>query len=143
MKHRIGCSSRRRSGQLDRSPRGGSTSRRPPSRWPARPARRSIAAVLSADGTRPDKNWKDFDITEAAVLAVLGAKPDSAVGLLTQGNKRATVFVPTDAAFRSLVRDRHRHRHRRPRPRLSTPLPRWAWTRSRPSCSTTSSRARR
>ncbi len=66
---------------------------------------KSIAAVLSADGTRLDKNWKDFDITEAAVLAVLAAKPDSAVGLLTQGNKRATVFVPTDAAFRSLVRD--------------------------------------
>ena len=65
----------------------------------------SIAAVLGTDGTKLDKNWQDFDLTEAAVLAVLEANPDSPVGLLTQGNKRATVFVPTDAAFRSLVRD--------------------------------------
>lgn len=66
---------------------------------------RSVAKVLAADGNRFDRNWGDFDITEKAVLAVLEAKPDSAVKLLTQGSKRATVFVPTDNAFRLLVGD--------------------------------------
>lgn len=65
----------------------------------------SLAAVLGADGTKLDKNWKDFDLTEAAVLAVLDAKPDSPVGLLTQGDQRATAFIPTDQAFRLLVKD--------------------------------------
>lgn len=72
---------------------------------PAAQGNKSIAKVLAADGNRFDKNWGDFDITEKAVLAVLKAKPDSAVKLLTQGSKRATVFVPTDNAFRLLVRD--------------------------------------
>ena len=66
---------------------------------------RSLAKVLAADGTRFDHRWGDFDITEAAVLAVLKAKPDSPVGLLTKGGQRATAFVPTDAAFRHLVHD--------------------------------------
>ncbi|GGO74326.1 fasciclin domain-containing protein [Nocardioides deserti] len=66
---------------------------------------KSLAAVLGADGTKLDKSWKDFDLTEAAVLAVLDAKPDSPVGLLTQGDQRATAFVPTDRAFRLLVKD--------------------------------------
>ncbi|WKN48318.1 fasciclin domain-containing protein [Nocardioides sp. Arc9.136] len=65
----------------------------------------SLAEVLAADGTKLDKNGKDFDLTEAAVLAVLDAKPGSPVGLLAQGGKRATAFIPTDNAFRLLVRD--------------------------------------
>lgn len=66
---------------------------------------RSLATVLAADGTKFDHSWGDFDITEAAVLAVLKAKPDSPVGLLTKGGQRATAFIPTDAAFRHLVHD--------------------------------------
>jgi len=66
---------------------------------------RSLAKVLAADGTRFDHNWKDFDILEKAVLTVLHAKPDSPVGVLTQGKKRLTAFIPTDAAFRRLVKD--------------------------------------
>jgi uncharacterized surface protein with fasciclin (FAS1) repeats len=72
---------------------------------PAAQGNRSLAKVLAADGTRFDKKWGDFDITEAAVLAVLKAKPDSSVALLTQGRKRATAFLPTDRAFRRLVGD--------------------------------------
>ncbi|WP_134738628.1 fasciclin domain-containing protein [Nocardioides sp. 503] len=72
---------------------------------PAAQGNRSLAKVLAADGTRFDKKWGDFDITEAAVLAVLKAKPDSPVALLTQGRKRATAFLPTDRAFRRLVGD--------------------------------------
>lgn len=66
---------------------------------------RSLAKVLAADGTRFDHNWKDFDILEKAVLTVLHAKPDSPVGVLAQGKKRLTAFIPTDAAFRRLVKD--------------------------------------
>ncbi len=47
---------------------------------------RSLAAVLTADGNRFDRNWQDYDIVTEAVLAVLAAKPDSPVGLLTKGN---------------------------------------------------------
>ena len=53
----------------------------PPPPWPPPPRRSratekagttSLAEVLAADGTKFDKNWKDFDILEAAVVAVLG-----------------------------------------------------------------------
>ncbi|HET9419683.1 MAG TPA: fasciclin domain-containing protein [Nocardioides sp.] len=71
---------------------------------PAAPGDRSLAAVLAADGNKYDTNPFDFDITEKAVLAVLGAKPGSAVGALTDGSTRLTAFVPTDQAFRFLVR---------------------------------------
>ena len=66
---------------------------------------RSLAKVLAADGTSFDHNWRDFDIVEKAVLTVLKAKPDSPVAVLTQGKKRVTAFIPTDAAFRRLVTD--------------------------------------
>jgi uncharacterized surface protein with fasciclin (FAS1) repeats len=72
---------------------------------PAAQGDRSLAKVLAADGTKFDRTWGDFDITEAAVLAVLKAKPNSPVALLTKGGQRATAFVPTDNAFRRLVRD--------------------------------------
>jgi len=66
---------------------------------------KSLAQVLAADGTKLDHNWQDFDILEAAVLAVIAAKPDSPVALLTDGSVRLTAFLPTDQAFRDLVGD--------------------------------------
>jgi len=65
----------------------------------------SLASVLGADGVKFDSNWKDFDIVEAAVYAVAAAKPDSPVLVLADGTKRLTAFVPTDKAFRNLVKD--------------------------------------
>ncbi len=65
----------------------------------------SLAEALAADGSDFDRNWKDFDILEAAVTAVLGAKEDSAVAVLADGKTRLTAFAPTDKAFRALVRD--------------------------------------
>jgi uncharacterized surface protein with fasciclin (FAS1) repeats len=65
----------------------------------------SLATVLAADGTRLDRNWRDFDIVEKAVLTVLDAKPGSPVAVLTKGRQRVTAFVPTDRAFRRLVQD--------------------------------------
>jgi len=64
----------------------------------------SLATVLAADRPGFDRNWRDFDILDNAVRAVLKKNPDSPVALLTKGRQRATVFAPTDRAFRKLVR---------------------------------------
>ena len=61
--------------------------------------------MLTSDGNRFDKNARDYDIVTEAVLAVLAAKPDSPVGLLTKGWKPATAFVPNDWSFRTLTKD--------------------------------------
>jgi hypothetical protein len=42
---------------------------------------KSLAAVLTAETPKFDKNWNDYDIVTAAVLAVLDAKPNSTVGM--------------------------------------------------------------
>lgn len=66
---------------------------------------RSLAAVLTADGNRFDRNWYDYDIVTEAVLAVVAAKPTSPVGLLADGKVPLTAFLPNDRAFQTLVRD--------------------------------------
>ena len=67
------------------------------------PGTNSLAAVLAADGDTFDSNWQDYDIVTEAVDAVLGAKPDSAVGVLADGSVAVTAFIPDDRAFRILV----------------------------------------
>lgn len=69
------------------------------------PAPTSLAEVLLSDGDTFDRNAYDFDIATQAVLAVLEAKPDSPVGLLTDGNAALTAFVPNDRAFWALAGD--------------------------------------
>ena len=59
--------------------------------------------MLDADGNKFDKSWNDFDIVHRAATTVLGAKPDSAVGVLADGSTALTAFVPDDRAFRRLV----------------------------------------
>ena len=66
---------------------------------------RSLASVLAKDGSGFDHNWNDFDIVDNAVQAVLKAKPDSDVKVLADGKTRVTAFLPTDRAFRLLVKD--------------------------------------
>lgn len=66
---------------------------------------RSLAAVLAADGATFDHNSSDFDILDAAVTAVLKAKPNSPVKVLANGNAKLTAFLPKDYAFRRLVHD--------------------------------------
>ncbi|GAA4373930.1 fasciclin domain-containing protein [Nocardioides caricicola] len=65
----------------------------------------SLAQVLAADGHRFDKKWGDLDILDAAVMAVLDAKPDSPVGILAKRRAKLTAFLPTDRAFRQLAED--------------------------------------
>jgi uncharacterized surface protein with fasciclin (FAS1) repeats len=74
---------------------------------------RSLAAVLTADRSGFDRNGRDFDILTAAVLAVLKAKPDSPVKVLTDGTVALTAFVPTDSAFQRLAKELA-HQHRTP-----------------------------
>ena len=62
----------------------------------------SLASVLTAKSSF-DTNGQNFDILTAAVLAVLGAKPNSPVKALTDGTVALTAFIPTDAAFQTLV----------------------------------------
>jgi hypothetical protein len=66
---------------------------------------KSLASVLLADGNRFDRNWYDYDIVTEAVLAVLAAKPDSPVSVLTKGDVALTAFLPNDRAFQVLVAD--------------------------------------
>ena len=62
----------------------------------------SLASVLTAKSSY-DNDSQNFDILTAAVLAVLKAKPDSAVKVLTDGSTALTAFIPTDGAFKTLV----------------------------------------
>lgn len=71
----------------------------------AAPGEDSLAALLTSDGNKFDKNSKDFDIVTEAALAVVAAKPGTPVAILADGSKRATVFAPTDQAFRLLAKD--------------------------------------
>jgi len=63
---------------------------------------KSLAAVLTAKSSF-DTNARNFDILTAAVLAVLKAKPNSKVKVLTDGKVALTAFIPTDGAFKALV----------------------------------------
>jgi Fasciclin domain len=72
---------------------------------PAPLGTRSLAAVLTSDGNQFDRNWNDYDIVTEAVLAVIDAKPNSPVRLLTNGSVALTAFIPNDRAFQVLVRD--------------------------------------
>lgn len=71
----------------------------------AQPGTNSLASVLLADGDTFDHNWNDYDILTQAVLAVLAAKPDSPVKVLTDGTVPLTAFLPNDQAFRALASD--------------------------------------
>lgn len=66
---------------------------------------KSLAAVLAADGQRFDHNEYDYDILDAAVAAVLKAKPNSSVKVLANGKVTLTAFLPKDYAFKKLVQE--------------------------------------
>jgi uncharacterized surface protein with fasciclin (FAS1) repeats len=68
------------------------------------PGTRSLATVLAADKGF-DHRADDFDIVDAAVGAVLTAKPTSAVAVLADGTTPVTAFLPNDRAFRRLAYD--------------------------------------
>lgn len=63
----------------------------------------SLASVLTGGQQGFDQDFKDYDILTAAVLAVLKAKPDSAVKVLADGTTALTAFIPNDKAFMNLA----------------------------------------
>ena len=65
----------------------------------------SLAALLASDGDTFDRSWRDFDILDQAVGAVLAAKPGSPVAVLADGTVPLTAFVPNDRAFQVLAKD--------------------------------------
>ncbi|MDQ0374999.1 fasciclin domain-containing protein [Cellulomonas humilata] len=65
----------------------------------------SLAALLASDGDTFDRSWRDFDILDQAVGAVLAAKPGSPVAVLADGTVPLTAFLPTDRAFQLLAKD--------------------------------------
>ncbi|MEP6798124.1 MAG: fasciclin domain-containing protein [Lapillicoccus sp.] len=66
---------------------------------------KSLAAVLTSDGNQFDNDWNDYDIATEAILAVIAAKPGSAVAVLANGSTPVTAFLPTDRAFQVLARN--------------------------------------
>ena len=65
----------------------------------------SLAEVLAADGNKFDRTGKDFDVLDRVVRVVLRNKPKSAVGVLADGDFKATAFLPNDFAFKKLTRN--------------------------------------
>ena len=63
----------------------------------------SLASVLTGGQQGFDQDYKDYDIVTAAVLAVLKAKPNSPVKVLTDGSTALTAFIPNDKAFMNLA----------------------------------------
>lgn len=90
---------------------GASAHERHQSPQPATVETRSLATALAADRPGFDRNWHDYDIVEAAVGAVLTAKPNSPVKVLADGSVALTAFIPTDQAFRNLAGDLTKKRY--------------------------------
>lgn len=90
---------------------GASAHERHHSPEPATVETRSLATALAADRPGFDRNWRDYDIVEAAVGAVLTAKPNSPVKVLADGSVALTAFIPTDQAFRNLASDLTKKRY--------------------------------
>jgi uncharacterized surface protein with fasciclin (FAS1) repeats len=63
----------------------------------------SLASVLTSGQQGFDKDYADYDIVTAAVLAVLKSKPNSPVKVLTDGSTALTAFIPNDKAFLNLA----------------------------------------
>ena len=64
-----------------------------------------LSEVLDLGNPKFDKNSGDFDIFTSVFLDVWIANSKSAVAAITDGNVKLTAFVPTDRAFRKLVKD--------------------------------------
>lgn len=63
----------------------------------------SLATVLTSGNQGFDMDTADYDVLTAAILAVLKAKPNSPVKVLTEGGTALTAFIPTDKAFMNLA----------------------------------------
>lgn len=70
----------------------------------AKPGLNALTNVLNVANYSFDSDLNDFDILTYLVLDVMGTKPNSAVWALSDGNVAMTAFIPTDRAFKKLVK---------------------------------------
>ena len=63
----------------------------------------ALTNVLNVAEYDFDSDLTDFDILTHLALDVMGAKPNSPVWALADGNVKMTAFIPTDRAFKKLV----------------------------------------
>ena len=64
----------------------------------------ALTKVLNVAEFEFDSNLADFDILTYLALDVMGTKPNSPVWALADGNVSMTAFIPTDRAFKKLVK---------------------------------------
>jgi uncharacterized surface protein with fasciclin (FAS1) repeats len=64
----------------------------------------SITKKINVSSYKFDSDLSDYDIFKNLLLDVLAAKPKSAAWALADGNVALTAFIPTDRAFRKLVK---------------------------------------
>lgn len=63
-----------------------------------------LTEVLNLQGAAFDRNSADSDIFTWVFMDVWGQLPNSPVEAISKGDTALTAFVPTDAAFRNLVK---------------------------------------
>jgi uncharacterized surface protein with fasciclin (FAS1) repeats len=64
----------------------------------------SITKKINISDFKFDSDLSDYDIFKNLLLDVLASKPKSAAWALADGNVALTAFIPTDRAFRKLVK---------------------------------------
>ena len=64
----------------------------------------SITKKIDISDFKFDSDLSDYDIFKNLLLDVLASKPKSAAWALADGNVALTAFIPTDRAFRKLVK---------------------------------------
>ncbi len=63
-----------------------------------------LTEVLNLPRASFDSNLGDFDVFTSVFMDVWGALPETKVSAISKGDTALTAFVPTDRAFRKLVR---------------------------------------
>lgn len=63
-----------------------------------------LTEVLNLPRAAFDNNPNDFDVFTAVFMDVWGMLPESALSTISKGETAVTAFVPTDRAFRDLVK---------------------------------------
>jgi uncharacterized surface protein with fasciclin (FAS1) repeats len=63
-----------------------------------------LTEVLNLPRAEFDNNLGDYDVFTAVFMDTWGMLPESSLKVLADGNTALTAFVPTDRAFRKLVR---------------------------------------
>jgi hypothetical protein len=64
----------------------------------------ALTNVLNVSQFAFDSDLSDFDVLTYLALDVMGTRPNSPVWALADGNVKLTAFLPTDRAFKKLVK---------------------------------------